>query len=184
MRCPFCHDLENRVVDSRLGKEGDAIRRRRHCEHCGRRFTTYERVEESLPLVVKKDGRREREAGAPGRRPAPPPEARVVPSAADARFMARALALAAGGLGRTFPNPPVGAVFVRGGRVVGEGFHHRAGAPHAEIEALRAAGGRVGGATLYVTLEPCSHHGRTPPCADALLEIGLRRVVVALVDPN
>src|SRR5881296_3503815 len=59
MRCPFCHDLENRVVDSRLGKEGDAIRRRRHCEHCGRRFTTYERVEESLPMVVKKDGRRE-----------------------------------------------------------------------------------------------------------------------------
>jgi transcriptional repressor NrdR len=59
MRCPFCRDLENRVVDSRLGKEGDAIRRRRHCEHCGRRFTTYERVEESLPMVVKKDGRRE-----------------------------------------------------------------------------------------------------------------------------
>jgi transcriptional repressor NrdR len=59
VRCPFCHDLENRVVDSRLGKEGDAIRRRRHCEHCGRRFTTYERVEESLPMVVKKDGRRE-----------------------------------------------------------------------------------------------------------------------------
>ena len=105
-------------------------------------------------------------------------------AAADARFMARALALAAEGLGRTFPNPPVGAVFVRGGRVVGEGFHHRAGAPHAEIEALRAAGGRVRGATLYVTLEPCSHHGRTPPCADALLGLGLRRIVVAMVDPN
>jgi transcriptional repressor NrdR len=59
MRCPFCRDLENRVVDSRLGKEGDAIRRRRHCEHCGRRFTTYERVEDALPMVVKKDGRRE-----------------------------------------------------------------------------------------------------------------------------
>jgi transcriptional repressor NrdR len=59
MRCPYCHDLENRVVDSRLGKEGDAVRRRRHCDHCGRRFTTYERVEESLPMVVKKDGRRE-----------------------------------------------------------------------------------------------------------------------------
>jgi len=107
-----------------------------------------------------------------------------VTSAADARFMARALALAAEGLGRTFPNPPVGAVFVRGGRVVGEGFHHRAGAPHAEIEALGAAGGRVRGATLYVTLEPCSHHGRTPPCADALLGLGLRRIVVAMVDPN
>jgi len=107
-----------------------------------------------------------------------------VTSAADARFMARALALAAEGLGRTFPNPPVGAVFVRGGRVLGEGFHHRAGAPHAEIEALRAAGGRVRGATLYVTLEPCSHHGRTPPCAEALVGLGLRRIVVALVDPN
>jgi len=107
-----------------------------------------------------------------------------VTSAADARFMARALALAAEGLGRTFPNPPVGAVFVRGGRVLGEGFHHRAGAPHAEIEALRAAGGRVRGATLYVTLEPCSHHGRTPPCAEALVGLGLRRIVVAMVDPN
>jgi diaminohydroxyphosphoribosylaminopyrimidine deaminase / 5-amino-6-(5-phosphoribosylamino)uracil reductase len=98
--------------------------------------------------------------------------------------MARALALATRGLGRTFPNPPVGAVFVRGGRVLGEGFHQRAGAPHAEIEALRAAGGRVRGATLYVTLEPCTHHGRTPPCVDALLPLGLARVVVATPDPN
>jgi len=105
-------------------------------------------------------------------------------AATDARFMARALELAARGLGRTFPNPPVGAVFVRGGRVLGEGFHRRAGAPHAEIEALRAAGGRVRGATLYVTLEPCSHFGRTPPCADAILGLGLDRVVVAMVDPN
>lgn len=103
---------------------------------------------------------------------------------ADATWMARALALAARGLGRTHPNPPVGAVFVRGGRVVGEGFHARAGAPHAEIEALRAAGGRVRGATLYVTLEPCVHHGRTPPCVDALRPLGLRRVVVASVDPD
>jgi len=108
----------------------------------------------------------------------------VKPAAADARFMARALELAARGLGRTFPNPPVGAVFVHGGRVVGEGFHRRAGLPHAEIEALRAAGGRVRGATLYVTLEPCAHWGRTPPCADALLGLGLGRVVVAMVDPN
>jgi diaminohydroxyphosphoribosylaminopyrimidine deaminase/5-amino-6-(5-phosphoribosylamino)uracil reductase len=98
--------------------------------------------------------------------------------------MARALELAARGLGRTFPNPPVGAVLVRGGRIIGEGFHHRAGAPHAEIEALRAAGGRAKGATLYVTLEPCAHHGRTPPCADALLPLGLARVVVAMQDPN
>lgn len=103
---------------------------------------------------------------------------------ADARFMARALALAARGLGRTFPNPPVGAVFVRGGRVVGEGYHHRAGAPHAEIEALRAAGARARGAVLYVTLEPCTHFGRTPPCVDALLPLGLERVVCAAVDPD
>jgi len=106
------------------------------------------------------------------------------PTPADSRFMARAVALAARGLGRTFPNPPVGAVFVRGGRVVGEGFHTRAGAPHAEIEALRAAGKRASGATLYVTLEPCVHHGRTPPCVDALLPLGLRRAVVASADPD
>jgi diaminohydroxyphosphoribosylaminopyrimidine deaminase / 5-amino-6-(5-phosphoribosylamino)uracil reductase len=104
--------------------------------------------------------------------------------AADARFMARALALAARGLGRTFPNPPVGAVLVRDGRVIGEGFHHRAGEAHAEIEALRALRGRARGATLYVTLEPCSHHGRTPPCAPAVIEAGVARVVAAIADPN
>lgn len=103
---------------------------------------------------------------------------------ADERFMRRALELAARGAGRTFPNPPVGAVFVRRGRILGEGFHARAGAPHAEIAALQAARGRVRGATLYVTLEPCTHHGRTPPCVDALLELGLRRIVVAMPDPN
>ena len=106
------------------------------------------------------------------------------PTPADTRFMTRALALAARGLGRTFPNPPVGALFVRRGRVVGEGFHTRAGAPHAEIEALRAAGRRAAGATLYVTLEPCVHHGRTPPCVDALLPLGLERAVVAIADPD
>src|SRR5215470_11132650 len=102
----------------------------------------------------------------------------------DQEWMRRALELAARGLGRTFPNPPVGAVLVRGGRVVGEGFHHRAGAPHAEIEALRAMRGTARGATLYVTLEPCTHHGRTPPCVDSLLPLGLRRVVVAAADPD
>ena len=98
--------------------------------------------------------------------------------------MTRALALARRGLGRTHPNPPVGAVFVRAGEVLGEGFHRRAGCPHAEIEALHAAGGAVRGATLYVTLEPCSHEGRTPACVAALRALGLRRVVVAMVDPN
>jgi diaminohydroxyphosphoribosylaminopyrimidine deaminase/5-amino-6-(5-phosphoribosylamino)uracil reductase len=105
-------------------------------------------------------------------------------AAADERFMARALELAAQGLGRTWPNPPVGAVFVRGGRIVGEGWHTRAGAPHAEVEALRRAGRRARGATLYVTLEPCTHWGRTPPCVEALLPLRLRRVVVAMTDPN
>jgi diaminohydroxyphosphoribosylaminopyrimidine deaminase/5-amino-6-(5-phosphoribosylamino)uracil reductase len=110
---------------------------------------------------------------------------RTRPSAADdARFMARALALAVRGLGRTHPNPSVGAVFVRNGRVVGEGRTAPVGGPHAEVTALRAAGARARGADLYVTLEPCAHHGRTPPCLDALLGLGLRRVVVAMVDPN
>src|SRR5262245_26361938 len=98
--------------------------------------------------------------------------------------MERALDLAERGLGCTFPNPAVGAVLVRGGRIVGSGWHHRAGVPHAEIEALRAAGTRARGAELFVTLEPCAHHGRTPPCVDALLPLKLRRVVVGAVDPN
>jgi len=102
----------------------------------------------------------------------------------DRRFMARAVALARRGLGRTSPNPPVGAVVVRGGRIVGEGWHRRAGGPHAEVVALRQAGRAARGATLYVTLEPCSHHGRTPPCADAVIASGVRRVVAAVGDPN
>jgi diaminohydroxyphosphoribosylaminopyrimidine deaminase/5-amino-6-(5-phosphoribosylamino)uracil reductase len=102
----------------------------------------------------------------------------------DETFMRRALALAERGRGRTSPNPMVGAVVVRDGTIVGEGFHARAGAPHAEIEALAAAGGRAHGATLYVTLEPCNHRGRTPPCAPAVLTAGVRRVVAALADPN
>lgn len=104
--------------------------------------------------------------------------------AADERFMARAVALARRGLGRTHPNPSVGAVVVKRGRVVGEGFTAPAGGPHAEVRALAAAGAKAHGADLYVTLEPCAHYGRTPPCVSALLEVGLRRVVVAVVDPN
>jgi len=106
------------------------------------------------------------------------------PRPSDVRFMRRALALAARGLGRTYPNPPVGAVLVRGGRVVGEGFHAKAGGPHAEIEAIRAAGARACGADLFVTLEPCTHQGRTPPCLDAVLALQPARVVVAAVDPD
>ncbi len=102
----------------------------------------------------------------------------------DRECMARALALAERGLFTTTPNPRVGAVVVNDGHVVGEGFHERSGEPHAEVHALRAARGRAQGATLYVNLEPCSHHGRTPPCADAVIEAGITRVVVAMQDPN
>ncbi|NQU41205.1 MAG: bifunctional diaminohydroxyphosphoribosylaminopyrimidine deaminase/5-amino-6-(5-phosphoribosylamino)uracil reductase RibD [Lentisphaerae bacterium] len=98
--------------------------------------------------------------------------------------MIEALALAGRGAGRTRPNPPVGCVVVREGRRVGQGFHRAAGAPHAEIVALRDAGEQARGADLYVTLEPCSTSGRTPPCTDALLAAGVRRVIVGTVDPN
>ena len=102
----------------------------------------------------------------------------------DQRFMFRALDLAARARGLTSPNPMVGALVVRDGIVVGEGFHPAAGQPHAEIEALTAAGAHARGATLYVTLEPCVHQGRTPPCAPAVVEAGIRRVVVATSDTN
>ncbi|MBK9517615.1 MAG: bifunctional diaminohydroxyphosphoribosylaminopyrimidine deaminase/5-amino-6-(5-phosphoribosylamino)uracil reductase RibD [Anaeromyxobacter sp.] len=98
--------------------------------------------------------------------------------------MRLALAEAARGQGRTSPNPAVGAVLVKGGRVVGRGHHARAGGPHAEIVALRAAGARARGADLYTTLEPCDHHGRTPPCSEAVLAAGVSRVFVGSADPN
>jgi diaminohydroxyphosphoribosylaminopyrimidine deaminase/5-amino-6-(5-phosphoribosylamino)uracil reductase len=103
----------------------------------------------------------------------------------DERHMARALVLAARGRGETNPNPMVGAVVVKRGRVVGEGFHARAGGPHAEVAALRRAGRHARGATLYVTLEPCAHTAkRTPPCAPLVVSSGVKRVVVAMRDPN
>ena len=102
----------------------------------------------------------------------------------DVRFMHRALTLAERGWGQTAPNPMVGAVVVRDGVVVGEGAHERHGAAHAEVNALRDAGDRARGATVYVTLEPCNHHGKTPPCAEALVAAGVARVVVAAHDPN
>lgn len=105
-------------------------------------------------------------------------------SADDFEFMARALRLAERGLYTTTPNPRVGCVLVADGRVVGEGWHQRPGEAHAEVLALKAAGARTAGATAYVSLEPCSHHGRTPPCADALIAAEVGRVVAAMQDPN
>lgn len=103
---------------------------------------------------------------------------------ADHRYMARALALARHGLCSTRPNPRVGCVLVRAGMVVGEGWHRRAGEPHAEVLALTAAGPLARGATCYVTLEPCCHQGRTPPCVEALIAAGVVRVVAAMMDPD
>jgi diaminohydroxyphosphoribosylaminopyrimidine deaminase / 5-amino-6-(5-phosphoribosylamino)uracil reductase len=105
-------------------------------------------------------------------------------AAQDARFMLLALSLGRRGLGRTWPNPAVGAVIVKSGVIVGRGWTQVGGRPHAEIEALRRAGEAARGATLYVTLEPCSHQGKSPPCADAVIAAGVSRVVSALEDPN
>ena len=105
----------------------------------------------------------------------------------DAQFMRLALRLARRGYGTTSPNPMVGAVLVKGGKIIGRGWHRRAGLPHAEIEALRDAqkrGHNPRGATLYVTLEPCCTHGRTPPCTDAIIAAGIKRVVIGATDPN
>ncbi len=103
---------------------------------------------------------------------------------ADHDFMGKALALAGRGLYTTTPNPRVGCVVVRDGVVVGTGWHEKAGLPHAEVLALKDAGDRARGAALYVNLEPCSHHGRTPPCAEAIIAAGIKRVVAAMQDPN
>jgi diaminohydroxyphosphoribosylaminopyrimidine deaminase / 5-amino-6-(5-phosphoribosylamino)uracil reductase len=111
-----------------------------------------------------------------------PDERPVAPD--DGAWMRRALALAERGWGHTAPNPMVGAVVVRDGSVVGEGWHGHYGGPHAEVEALRAAGEGARGATLYVSLEPCNHEGKTPPCTDAILAAGVRRVVAACDDPS
>jgi diaminohydroxyphosphoribosylaminopyrimidine deaminase/5-amino-6-(5-phosphoribosylamino)uracil reductase len=102
----------------------------------------------------------------------------------DNDYMAIALELAARGAGRVSPNPMVGAVVVRDGRIVGKGYHQAVGGPHAEVHALDDAAEQAMGATLYVTLEPCNHHGRTPPCTEKILRSGIRRVVVAMADPN
>src|SRR5262249_45362287 len=105
-------------------------------------------------------------------------------SAIDVQYMQQALALARGGLGLVSPNPLVGCVLVKAGTVVGRGYHQRFGGPHAEVHALEEAASQAGGAVLYVNLEPCSHTGKTPPCADAVIQSGVSRVVAALRDPD
>jgi len=105
-------------------------------------------------------------------------------SAFDRAMIQRCLTLAKQAIGRTAPNPLVGAVIVKDGEIIGEGFHPKAGEPHAEVFALRQAGDRARGATAYVSLEPCNHFGRTPPCSQALVQAGIRKVVVGMVDPN
>ncbi|HWJ03174.1 MAG TPA: bifunctional diaminohydroxyphosphoribosylaminopyrimidine deaminase/5-amino-6-(5-phosphoribosylamino)uracil reductase RibD, partial [Verrucomicrobiae bacterium] len=100
------------------------------------------------------------------------------------KYMRMALELAERARGRTSPNPMVGAVLVKDGQIIGQGYHKKAGTPHAEVHALNEAGGNARGATLYVTLEPCSHYGRTPPCSEAVIRAGITEVHVAVQDPN
>ena len=102
----------------------------------------------------------------------------------DKFYIKEAIRLARKGVGRTSPNPAVGAIIVRNGRVVGKGWHKKAGLPHAEIEALSNAKRLAKGGTLYINLEPCSHYGRTPPCTEAIIKAGIIRVVCSILDPN
>ena len=118
------------------------------------------------------------------RTPSPAAPSAPVFSDTDRDMMRRALTLAAEGRFSTSPNPRVGCIIAHGGQIVGQGFHLKAGGPHAEVHALRQAGENARGATAYVTLEPCSHYGRTPPCAEALIQAGVSRVVAAIADPN
>jgi diaminohydroxyphosphoribosylaminopyrimidine deaminase / 5-amino-6-(5-phosphoribosylamino)uracil reductase len=141
------------------------------CAHAGGRYW-YDRLKQFALILKQLMERRRLDDAAP------------TSNAEDARFMALALALGRRGLGRTWPNPAVGAVIVKDGVIVGRGWTQPGGRPHAETQALQRAGADARGATLYVTLEPCSHHGKTPPCADAIIVAGVARVVSALVDPN
>src|SRR5262245_34244502 len=158
---------------------GTFVRRRifpPYSTNCRQRTTSRQRRRVDSPLRWRK------------RTPQRPMQDTTITAADDARYMALAFTLGQRGLGRTWPNPSVGAVVVRddgmGPVVVGRGWTQAGGRPHAEPQALARAGDAARGATLYVTLEPCSHHGRTPPCADAIVAAGIARVVSAMVDPN
>jgi len=140
----------------------------------------YRPVEAVAPVPLPDSSLSQSRSPSPSPSPTPP----AARAAEDARHMARVLALASRGVASTHPNPRVGCVIVAAGEVVGEGWHRRAGGDHAEVIALRRAGARAAGATVYLNLEPCSHHGRTPPCADALIAAGVGRAVIAISDPN
>src|SRR5437773_406942 len=212
MRCPFCGADDTQVKDSRPTEDRGAIRRRRFCVSCGARFTTFERVQLRELTVLKKNSQREpfdRDKLARSiyvalrKRPVEPERVEriinslvrqlessgepEIPSDMIGELVMEALAtlaLARRGLGRVWPNPAVGCVIARDGRILGRGWTQPGGRPHAETEALARAGAAAHGATAYVSLEPCCHVGRTPPCADALIAAGLSRVVVALEDPD
>src|SRR5260370_496223 len=176
MRCPNCGSLDTQVKDSRPTEDSAAIRRRRVCLACNFRFTTFERVQLRGLVVIKRNGRR---------------------VAFDRDKLMRSVQIALrkrpvgperGERGSVGPNPAVGAIIVRHGPsgplVVGRGWTQPGGRPHAETEALAHAGTLARGATLYVTLEPCSRHGKSPPCADAIVAAGISTVVSALEYPN
>src|SRR5207247_496369 len=164
MKCPFCASEDTQVVDTRANLEANTVRRRRKCLNCEKRFTTYERVDLKMPRLVKKDGSRtdfDRDKITGSMMLA----LRKRPVATGALELAEK-----GGLYTTTPNPRVGCVIAKDEKIVAEGWHEKAGGPHAEIVALEKAGAAAAGATLYVNLEPCNHHGRTPPCSQALIE--------------
>jgi len=203
MRCPFCGNIDTQVKDSRPAEDHVAIRRRRYCPACAGRFTTYERVQLRDLVVVKKNGKREEfdrdklERSiriALQKRPVEPERVdqmisgivRRLESLGDSdvasdkigEIVMETLA------GTTWPNPSVGCVIVKDNRILGRGHTQKGGRPHAEVLALGQAGDAAKGATAYVTLEPCSHHGKSPPCTDALIKAGIARVVIAQCDPD
>ena len=178
---------ENEVSSEAIGETGDGAsaraRRRRLCA-LRLRLPQFPRGQGLSRRARRIVGRRCAAADGDAQMSVPAEQDAAMAVADDARFMELALALGRRGLGNTWPNPAVGAVIVKDGVIVGRGWTQPGGRPHAEVEALRQAKKAAQGATMYVTLEPCSHQGKTPPCADAIIKAGIARVVSALEDPN
>src|SRR5665213_3161955 len=181
MRCPSCGSLDTQVKDSRPTEDSAVIRRRRVCLTCNFRFTTFERVQLRELTVIKRNSRR-----VPFDRDKLMRSVQIAlrKRAVEPERIEQVVSKIVRGLGNTWPNPAVGAVIVKDNVIVGRGWTQPGGRPHAEVEALRQAKKAAQGATMYVTLEPCSHQGKTPPCADAIIKAGIVRVVSALEDPN